>query len=444
MKIHILGICGTFMAGIAQLAKAMGHEVQGCDANVYPPISTQLEHAKIQLIEGYHVSQLDYQPDIIIIGNAMTRGNDLVEYILNKGLHYTSGPQWLSENILQDKWVLALSGTHGKTSTASMLAWILDFAGLQPSYLIGGVPENFGESARLTAGDYFVIEADEYDTAFFDKRSKFVHYHPKTLVINNLEFDHADIFENLAAIQKQFHHLVRIVPETGLIIAPKDDSNVQHMLDRGCWTPIQYLGQEWQAQLLTAEGSQFTVSYQGKVVGTVDWPLLGQHNVQNALAVIAASHHVGVEPSKAIAALSEFRNVKRRMEIKGVVNEITIYDDFAHHPTAIKTTLAGLRAKVGNARIIAVTELGSNTMRDGTHEGKLIPAFENADKVLLYLPDDAHWHLESNKDNIKVFRDVASIVKSIVELAASGDHLLIMSNRSFGGIHQKLLNALKG
>lgn len=443
MKVHILGICGTFMGGIARLAQAMGHEVRGCDAKVYPPMSTQLEEAGIQLIEGYDLAQLDYKPDAIIIGNAMSRGNELVEYILDEGLSYTSGPQWLSENILQDKWVLAVSGTHGKTTTSSILAWILEFAKLNPSFLIGGVPENFGESARLTTSDYFVIEADEYDTAFFDKRSKFVHYRPKTLIINNIEFDHADIFENLAAIEKQFHHVVRIVPKNGLIIAPANDQNVQDTLDMGCWTPIEYTAKDWQAKIRKADASEFDVIYQGKILGTVHWELLGEHNVQNALAAIAASHHVGIKPMVAIESLATFKNVKRRMEIKGVVNGITVYDDFAHHPTAIKMTIAGLKAKVGTARIIAVTELGSNLMRDGTHKGKLIPAFENADEILLYLPDDAHWEPDGDNSNVAIFHDVTSIVNSIVKLARSGDHVLIMSNRGFGGIHQKLLDALK-
>ncbi|MBX9705983.1 MAG: UDP-N-acetylmuramate:L-alanyl-gamma-D-glutamyl-meso-diaminopimelate ligase [Gammaproteobacteria bacterium] len=443
MKIHILGICGTFMGGIAQIAQQLGHEVRGCDAKVYPPMSTQLEQAGIKLIEGYDVAQLDYQPDMLIMGNAMTRGNPLVEYALDQRLPYTSGPQWLSEQILQHKWVLAVSGTHGKTTTSSMLTWILEHAGLKPSYLIGGVPENFGISADLQDSDYFVIEADEYDTAFFDKRSKFVHYHPKTLIINNIEYDHADIFEDLAAIQKQFHHLVRIVPETGLIVAPSNDDNVQAVLAKGSWTPIAGINKDWQATTLAADGSQFDILHHGKKVATVQWPIFGAHNVQNALAAIAAAHHVGITPAQASEALSQFKMVKRRMEVRGVVNDITVYDDFAHHPTAIKTTTAGLRARIGNkAKIIAVIELGSNTMRGDTHKDTLIAAASDADQVIFYLPEDAHVELKSSKQNVTILRDIASIIQSVVESAQAGDHVLIMSNRGFGGIHQKLLDQL--
>lgn len=442
MKVHILGICGTFMGGIARLAQAMGHEVRGCDAKVYPPMSTQLEQAGIHLIEGYDVSQLDYKPDVVIVGNAMTRGNELVEYVLNKKIPYTSGPQWLHDNILQDKWVLAVSGTHGKTTTSSLLTWILDYAGLNPSYLIGGVPENFGESARCTDSQYFVIEADEYDTAFFDKRSKFVHYEPKTLIINNIEFDHADIFENLAAIKKQFHHLVRIVPQNGLVIAPANDHNVRDTLDMGCWTPIEYTEKSWQAEMVKPDCSEFRVVHQGKILGTVRWALLGHHNVQNALAAIAAANHAGVDSVKAIESLTTFKNVKRRLEIIGNVNGITVYDDFAHHPTAIKMTIEGLRAKVGDARIITITELGSNTMRDGTHKAHLIPAFSQADEVMLYLPDDARWQPEGAGNNVSVFNDVSQIIDTVKDKAKAGDHILIMSNRGFGGIHQKLVKAL--
>lgn len=443
MKIHILGICGTFMGGIAQIAQQLGHEVRGCDAKVYPPMSTQLEQAGIKLIEGYDIAQLDYQPDILIMGNAMTRGNPLVEYALDQRLPYTSGPQWLSEQILQHKWVLAVSGTHGKTTTSSMVTWILEYAGLKPSYLIGGVPENFGTSASLQDSDYFVIEADEYDTAFFDKRSKFVHYHPKTLIINNIEYDHADIFEDLAAIQKQFHHLVRIVPETGLIVAPSNDENVQAVLAKGAWTPITGINKDWQANTLAADGSQFDVLHDGKKVTTVKWSIFGAHNVQNALAAIAAAHHVGITPAQASDALSQFKMVKRRMEVRGVVNGITVYDDFAHHPTAIKTTTAGLRARIGaKPKIIAVIELGSNTMRGDTHKDTLIAAASDADQVIFYLPEDAHVELKSNKPNVKILRDIASIIESVVESAQAGDHVLIMSNRGFGGIHQKLLDRL--
>jgi len=364
MHIHILGICGTFMGGIAVLAKQAGHRVTGCDANVYPPMSTQLEAQGIELIEGFSPEQAKLNPDIYVIGNVVSRGNPLMEEILNQGLPYISGPQWLAENVLQGKWVLAVAGTHGKTTTTSMLAWILEYAGLAPGFLIGGVPENFSVSARLpqtpkqdkkSTSPFFVIEADEYDTAFFDKRSKFVHYHPRTAVLNNLEFDHADIFEDLPAIEKQFHHLVRTVPQQGLVVVNGKEASLQRVIDKGCWTPVEKFGTEadWHATNVDANGS-FDVMYKGERQARVSWEMLGEHNRMNALASIAAARHVGVAPCIAIEALSEFKNVKRRMEIKGVVNNITVYDDFAHHPTAIETTVAGLRSKVGKARILAV------------------------------------------------------------------------------------------
>ncbi|MCW8949355.1 MAG: UDP-N-acetylmuramate:L-alanyl-gamma-D-glutamyl-meso-diaminopimelate ligase, partial [Sedimenticola sp.] len=351
MHIHILGICGTFMGGIALLARSLGHEVSGSDANVYPPMSTQLEAAGIELMEGYEAAHLKPAPDCVVVGNAMSRGNPAVEYMLDAGLTYTSGPQWLAENVLHDQWVLAVAGTHGKTSTASLLAWILEYAKMAPGFLIGGVPQNFGCSARMGDTPFFVVEADEYDTAFFDKRSKFVHYRPRTLIMNNLEFDHADIFDNLAMIQRQFHHLVRIVPSNGLIIAPEGEAAMNQVLEMGCWTPVERfsaLGDAtWSAKPITADGSRFTLLFEQQPVGEVNWSLTGNHNVSNALAAIAAARHVGVPIDVSIEALSEFLNVKRRMELRGEVNGVKVYDDFAHHPTAIATTLNGLRAQVG-------------------------------------------------------------------------------------------------
>ena len=333
------------MGGIAAIAKAMGHKVTGSDNNVYPPMSTQLESLGIELTQGFDEDQFDPQPDMVVIGNALSRGNLAVEYVLNRGLPYTSGPQWLLENVLNDRWVLAVSGTHGKTSTSSMLAWILESAGMSPGFLIGGIPQNFGISARLGETPFFVIEADEYDSAFFDKRSKFVHYRPRTLVINNLEFDHADIFDSIADIQKQFHHLIRMIPGNGLVIAPKADTHITQVLDKGCWSPVQFVGSDWKVAECAADGSEFDVVYKGTSFGRVKWSLLGQHNVQNAMMAIIAARHAGVLPEVAIEALTNFVNAKRRMEVLGTVNGITVYDDFAHHPTAISTTLEGLRAK---------------------------------------------------------------------------------------------------
>ena len=388
MHIHILGICGTFMGGLALLARELGMTVSGSDANVYPPMSDQLAAAGINVSEGYEPKHLQPEPDLVVMGNAMTRGNPSVEYVLNKGLPYVSGPQWLSQHVLQGRWVLAVSGTHGKTTTSSLLAWILEHAGMSPGFLIGGVPDNFGETARLGKTPFFVIEADEYDTAFFDKRSKFVHYLARTLVINNLEFDHADIFDDLAAIQKQFHHLIRTVPSEGLIISPQEKA-IDQVLAMGCWTPRQSLGNEsdWQATLLKNDGSEFEVSFAGKT-GTVNWSMLGQHNVNNALAAIAAAHHVGVTVAHACEALSAFAGVKRRLELRGEVDNIRVYDDFAHHPTAIATTIAGLRAKIGNKKLVAVLEPRSNTMKMGVHQDALAQSLIQADRVLLLQDSD--------------------------------------------------------
>jgi UDP-N-acetylmuramate: L-alanyl-gamma-D-glutamyl-meso-diaminopimelate ligase len=456
MHIHILGICGTFMGGIALLAREMGYTVTGSDANVYPPMSTQLEAQGITLHEGYDPAQLDPAPDLVVVGNAMSRGNPAVEYVLERGLPYISGPQFLSDHILKDRWVLAVAGTHGKTTTSSMLAWILEYAKLTPGFLIGGVPANFGISARLGNAPFFVVEADEYDTAFFDKRSKFVHYKPRTLILNNLEFDHADIFENLDAIKKQFHHLVRIVPGNGLIIPPVDDPNLADVLNMGSWTPLEYFdtaGVEnpetklWNARDMKDDGSAFAVYWGDEHVGDVNWNLLGMHNVHNALAAVAAARHAGVIAHEAVAALNEFKSVKRRMEVRGVVNDITVYDDFAHHPTAINLTLEGLRNKVGEARIIAILEPRSNTMRMGVHADTLAPSLQAADEVLLYNPPDLGWDagkvVKALGESARLFDDIAEIVKHVAAEARPGDHVLVMSNGGFGGIHQKILEALR-
>ncbi|WP_370245516.1 UDP-N-acetylmuramate:L-alanyl-gamma-D-glutamyl-meso-diaminopimelate ligase [Alteromonas abrolhosensis] len=447
MHVHILGICGSFMGGIAAIAKSLGHKVTGSDKNVYPPMSTQLEALGIKLTEGYCESQFDPVPDMVVIGNAMSRGNPAVEYVLNRNLPYTSGPQWLLDNLLKDRWVIGLSGTHGKTTTSSMVAWILEHAGLNPGYLIGGVPENFGVSARVGESPFFVIEADEYDSAFFDKRSKFVHYRPKTLVINNLEFDHADIFADLGAIQTQFHHLVRMVPENGLILTPNGTPAIEDMLKKGCWSSRQSLGKEWHAELLKKDGSEFNVLHNGVIAGTVTWSLLGQHNVDNALMAIAAAHHAGVTLPDAIDALSFFKNVKRRMEVKGEVKNITLYDDFAHHPTAIATTLDGLRKKVGNARILAVLEPRSNTMKMGVHKDTLANSWQKADEVYLYEPEGMDWSLVDSVAHSNApthcFRDVEKIVQGVCNVAQPGDHILVMSNGGFEGIHGRILDALK-
>lgn len=454
MHIHILGICGTFMGGLAILARQLGHTVTGSDANVYPPMSTQLEAQGIELIEGFDPVQLDPSPELVVIGNAMSRGNPCVEYVLDKGIPYTSGPQWLSEHLLQDRWVLACAGTHGKTTTSSMLAWILEYAGMQPGYLIGGVPGNFGVSAAKGETDFFVIEADEYDSAFFDKRSKFVHYRPRTAILNNLEFDHADIFENLDAIKKQFHHLVRIIPSIGRIISPATEENINDVLAMGCWseTETTTINQsnkdaQWSAQLLKEDGSEFEIVFDDAVKGRVNWNNTGLHNVNNATAAIAAARHVGVEPHTAIEALNSFKGVKRRMEVLGVIDGVTIYDDFAHHPTAIETTLAGLRASItGEGRIIAVIEPRSNTMRLGSHLDRLADSTTAADKVYWYQPAGMNWSLDSvveaSAGRAQVYSDLDGLVNELKDQAQPDDHIVIMSNGGFGGIHQMLLTAM--
>lgn len=450
MHLHILGVCGTFMGGLAQLARVAGHKVTGCDAGVYPPMSDQLRGAGIDLIEGFDPSQLSLKPDVFVIGNAISRGNSLLEAILDKGLPYVSGPQWLAEHILQRRWVLGVAGTHGKTTTASLLAWILDDAGLAPGFLIGGVPCNFGVSARLHGAledsPFFVIEADEYDTAFCDKRSKFVHYHPRTVILNNLEFDHADIFADLAAIETQFYHLVRTMPGNGLIVSNATEPALTRVLERGCWTPVEGFG----------AGSGYTVSgddatgslivHEGsRKIGEVTWALTGEHNRMNALAALLAARHVGVPLDKGLDALSRFENVKRRMEVRGVVRGVTVYDDFAHHPTAIATTVAGLRRKVGNARILAVIEPRSNTMKLGVMKDQLPQSLQACDHVYCYganLGWDAAEALAPMGAQAEVHEDFQTMLQAIVGKAAAGDHILVMSNGGFQGIHNKLLEAL--
>ncbi|WNB78205.1 UDP-N-acetylmuramate:L-alanyl-gamma-D-glutamyl-meso-diaminopimelate ligase [Methylomonas koyamae] len=449
MHIHILGICGTFMGGLALIARELGYSVSGSDQNVYPPMSTQLEQQGIRLMNGYRAENLDCKPDLVVIGNAMSRGNPEVEAVLNLGLPYISGPQWLAEHALQHKWVLAVAGTHGKTTTTSMLSWILEFNGFKPGFLIGGIPLNFGISARLGESDFFVIEADEYDCAFFDKRSKFVHYRPRTAILNNLEYDHADIFENLDAIKKQFHHLVRTIPGQGLIIAPDCEKHVAEVLEMGCWTPVQLTAIDapapWQAQLLADDGSRFAVHFEGQEQGTVAWPLTGKHNVYNALSAIAAARHVGVQAGDAIAALAQFQNVKRRMEVIVKKNGITVYDDFAHHPTAIQTTLDGLRKQVGNEKILAIVEPRSNTMRLGVHTQSLAESLHQADRAIIFQPDGLGWDLSQllkYADNIEICTDLDAIVETIRAEADGVCHVLLMSNGSFGGIYQRLRDLL--
>ncbi len=451
--IHILGICGTFMGGIAAIAKELGYRVSGCDANVYPPMSTQLEDLGIELMQGYLTEHLFDEPDMVIIGNAMSRGNELVEYVLDRNIPYTSGPQWLLENVLKDRWVVAVSGTHGKTTTSSMISWILEYGKLSPGFLIGGVPQNFDSSARLGNTPFFVIEADEYDTAFFDKRSKFVHYQPRTLVMNNMEFDHADIFNDLSDIQKQFHHLIRIVPSNGLILANADEPNITDTLKQGCWTPVQSTSltderNGWYADKVHADGSMFKVYFKGDFQGIVDWKLIGDFNIENALMAIAASRHVGVPSHVAIEALSEFINTKRRMELRGVVDNISVYDDFAHHPTAITKTLAGLRAHVGKAKIIAVLEPRSNTMKSGIHKDTLAASLKDADEVFIFQDDAIEWSVNSLAKECHqpclVSDDIDELVATVAKVAKSGDHVLVMSNGGFGNFHHKLLNFLDG
>lgn len=445
MHIHILGICGTFMGGIALLARAAGHRVTGCDANVYPPMSTQLEEQGIELIQGYGSEQLALNPDLFVVGNAISRGNPLLEEILDRNLSYVSGPQWLSESILRGRWVLGVAGTHGKTTTTSLLAWILEDAGLNPSFLVGGVPEDFGVSARLTDSPFFVIEADEYDTAFCDKRSKFVHYRPRTAILNNLEFDHADIFADLAAIETQFHHLVRTLPRNGLIVANGGEEALKRVLARGCWTPVEWFNDAAGWQAIEREGDAFAVTQAGKPVGDSSLALAGAHNRANAVAALLAARHAGVPLEVGFAALRRFKGVKRRLEVRGTVRGVTVIDDFAHHPTAIEVTLAGLRKKVGAQRILAVLEPRSNTMKLGAMKAQLPASLAAADRVFCFgkgLGWDAAAALAPMGAKAAAFDDLEAMVAAIVAEAQKGDQVLVMSNGGFGGIHDKLLAAL--
>jgi UDP-N-acetylmuramate: L-alanyl-gamma-D-glutamyl-meso-diaminopimelate ligase len=438
------------MGGVALLAKQAGHEVSGSDANVYPPMSTQLQAHGIVLCEGYRPEDITDEVDQVVIGNAMSRGNPMVEYVLNNNIPYTSGPQWLSENVLSNRWVLAVAGTHGKTTTSSMLAWILEFAGLYPGFLIGGVPGNFGLSARFGDYPFFVVEADEYDTAFFDKRSKFVHYQPRTCVLNNLEFDHADIFENLDAIKKQFHHLVRTVPSEGKLIVNGAEQDLQDVLDMGCWTPVEKFApdkQAWSIGECSDNGETFSVCVDGKLAGEVNWTMHGAYNRMNALAAIAAARHAGVPVKDACAALAEFKGIKRRQEVRGVVSDVTVYDDFAHHPTAIEETLSAINEiRKPGQRLIAVLEPRSNTMRMGVHKNAMMEALQGADDILLYQPQGLDWDLSALVNNsntpAQVFDTTQAIIDYVCEQAQPGDHVLIMSNGGFDAIHARLLDAL--
>jgi UDP-N-acetylmuramate: L-alanyl-gamma-D-glutamyl-meso-diaminopimelate ligase len=453
MHIHILGICGTFMGGIAALARASGHRVTGSDQNVYPPMSDQLSALGIELIEGYDPAQLSLRPDVIVIGNVMSRGNALIEAVLESGIPYTSGPEWLARHVLANRWVLAVAGTHGKTTTSSILAWILEHAGLKPGFLVGGVPANFSLTARLGEGEHFVVEADEYDTAFFDKRAKFVHYRPRTAVLNNLEHDHADIYPDVASIQWQFHQLLRMVPRNGLVVANAADAHVMEVIDMGCWTPVERFSADVQGDAawyaLAAPGSdysKFAIMEGNRHVCDLEWELLGRHNAQNALAAILAARHAGVSVRAAAAALKEFKGVRRRLETRGVVRGVTVYDDFAHHPTAIETTIDGLRRRIGKARMIAVLEPRSNTMKLGTHRDALAKSLLNADEIWMYQGPSVQWDVAGAVaplgERAHVETDLDRLVERLANTAQAGDHVLIMSNGGFGGIHGRLLARL--
>ncbi len=453
MRIHILGICGTFMGGLALLARALGHEVRGSDANVYPPMSTQLAQAGIELCAGYRPEHLSPAPDLVIVGNALARGNPAVEFVLDRDLPYTSGPQWLAEQVLRGRRVLAVAGTHGKTTTAGALAWILERAGLEPGFLIGGVPLNFDRSARLGSGECFVVEADEYDSAFFDKRSKFVHYRPRILILNNLEFDHADIFPDLAAIERQFHHLVRTVPSTGRILARRADANLERMLALGCWTPVERFGIEgedgdaqWVAREPGADGGCFRACRGAECTAPVEWSQLGRHNVANGLAAVAAAVHAGVPLASAAEHLSGFRGIRRRLELRGEPNGVRVYDDFAHHPTAIAATLEGLRARIGSGRLVVLLEPRSNTLRMGVQRDRLAPALQRADRVLFYRPPELSWDPAPVLAPLGARAEVLDAIPALAARAAAearpGDTIVIMSNGGFGGLHERLLDAL--
>jgi UDP-N-acetylmuramate: L-alanyl-gamma-D-glutamyl-meso-diaminopimelate ligase len=453
--VHILGICGTFMGGIAALARSAGFRVTGSDRNVYPPMSTQLEALGIEVTEGFGAEQLQPAPDVVVIGNVMTRGQPVIEALLESRLPYLSGPEWLSREVLKERWVMAVAGTHGKTTTSSLLAWVLEYAGLAPGFLIGGVPSNFRQSARLGAAPFFVIEADEYDTAFFDKRAKFVHYRPRTVILNNLEYDHADIYPDVAAIQRQFHHLVRIVPGSGRIVWNAADERLRETLAMGCWTPLEtFSGEPQRAALWSARDvhggedfSSFEVLEGGRPVGTVRWGLIGRHNMENALAALAAARHAGVAAPTALDALQRFAGIARRMQVRGEVGGVAVYDDFAHHPTAIAYTIDGLRRRVGRARIIAVLEPRSNTMRLGVHRDTLGPSLAGADQVWLYTPPDLGWDaaavLGALGPRAHGCGDFDTLARELARHAQPGDHVLIMSNGGFGGLHEKLLAELR-
>ncbi len=449
MHIHILGICGTFMGGVAQIARSLGHQVTGSDQNVYPPMSDQLTALGVELMNGYEPEHLKPTPDLVIVGNTISRGNRALESVLNRQLPYVSGPEWLYQEVLKDKHVLAVSGTHGKTTTTTILSWILEYAKLNPGFLIGGVAENFGLSARYTDSDYFVIEADEYDTAFHDKRSKFIHYHPKTLIINNIEFDHADIFHDIAAIRREFHHLLRTIPQQGKIIVPQDDMEVTKVLEMGCWTPTETIlgsNSEWSLTDADKDYRNFSVFRKNKFVGKVSWSLIGEHNANNGLAAIIAAHDIGVPIDKACNALSEFKSVKRRLECIFDAKGIKVYDDFAHHPTAIAKTLEALRQHAGNGRLIAVMEPRSNTMRMGVHAETLSNAFVDADQIMLFQADNVDWDIAAYMSDLgercQVFTDIEEIISLISKDHQQGDHIVIMSNGAFGGLHEKLIDAL--
>jgi UDP-N-acetylmuramate: L-alanyl-gamma-D-glutamyl-meso-diaminopimelate ligase len=450
MRLHILGICGTFMGGVAALARELGDTVEGSDASVYPPMSTQLEALGIRLMDGYTAEHLQPAPDLLVVGNAMTRGNPAVEYMLDAQLRYVSGPQWLGETVLAGREVLAVAGTHGKTTTTSLLAHLLESAGMAPGFLIGGVPGNFGVSARLGQGQPFVIEADEYDTAFFDKRSKFVHYRPRIAILNNLEYDHADIFPDVAAIQRQFHHLVRTVPGSGRLIVNAHDARLAEVLTMGCWTPVETFGigcGDWQATLIDADGSAFTVHRNGEVIGDVHWPLLGNHSVLNALAALAAANAAGADPRALLPAFATFESVKRRMELVGDIHGVHVYDDFAHHPTAIATTLAGLRANVGDARILVALEPRSNSMRQGAHAEALAPSLADADAVVFLhrpaLPWDAHQVTDALAGRGSTAPDVDGLIAALRTQARPGDHVVFMSNGGFENAPRRFVEALR-
>jgi UDP-N-acetylmuramate: L-alanyl-gamma-D-glutamyl-meso-diaminopimelate ligase len=454
MHLHILGICGTFMGGIAALARAAGHRVTGSDRNVYPPMSTQLTALGIDVIEGYEPDQLRLEPDVFVIGNVMSRGNVLVEAILDSGRPYESGPEWLARNVLAGRWVLGVAGTHGKTTTTSLLTWILEHAGLQPGFLVGGVPLDFGVSARLGEGRCFVVEADEYDTAFFDKRAKFVHYRPRTAILNNLEHDHADIYPDVASIQRQFHLLLRTVPGNGRLVVNAADAHLAAVLDQGCWTPIERftadatVPSDWRVIAEPASGySSFTVLHGERVVGEVEWNTLGRHNAENALAALVAARHAGVDEQAALEALRHFGGVRRRLEVRGIVGGVTVYDDFAHHPTAVATTLEGVRRKAAGGRVIAVLEPRSNTMKLGTHKAALADSLRSADQVFVYQSPEVKWDVGEALRPLGglavVQADLGRLTDALAAEARPGDHFVLMSNGSFGGLHERLLAALK-